>query len=81
MPKKAKRQQAADSGDPSYCDVSVLRWQAFTGKTATLESTGQTYAKTKAKREKVPRRRSAQVRTAARGNGLSAARVDGTTDA
>lgn len=26
--------------DPKYCDVIVRRWQAFTGKQATLESTG-----------------------------------------
>ena len=25
---------------PKYCDVIVRRWQQFTGKTATLESTG-----------------------------------------
>lgn len=30
--------------DPKYCDVIVKRWQDFTGKTATLESTGQTFA-------------------------------------
>ena len=29
--------------DPKYCDVIVKRWQDFTGKTATLESTGQTF--------------------------------------
>ena len=29
--------------DPKYCDVIVRRWQAFTGKQATLESTGQTF--------------------------------------
>jgi DNA modification methylase len=29
--------------DPKYCDVIVKRWQDFTGKQATLESTGQTY--------------------------------------
>lgn len=30
--------------DPKYCDVIVKRWQDFTGKQATLESTGQTFA-------------------------------------
>jgi len=25
---------------PDYCDVAIRRWQAFTGKRATLESTG-----------------------------------------
>lgn len=29
--------------DPKYVDVIVRRWQAFTGKQATLESTGQTF--------------------------------------
>ena len=28
---------------PKYCDVIVRRWQDFTGKQATLESTGQTF--------------------------------------
>jgi DNA modification methylase len=28
----------------NYCDVIVKRWQDFTGKQATLESTGQTFA-------------------------------------
>lgn len=30
--------------EPKYCDVIVKRWQDFTGKQATLESTGQTFA-------------------------------------
>ena len=34
--------------DPKYCDVIVRRWQAFTGKTATLESTGQTFEQVQA---------------------------------
>jgi len=29
--------------DPKYCDVIVKRWQEFTGKQATLESTGDTF--------------------------------------
>jgi DNA modification methylase len=29
--------------DPKYCDVIVKRWQDFTGKQATLESTGETF--------------------------------------
>ena len=28
---------------PTYVDVAVKRWQAFTGKTATLDATGQTF--------------------------------------
>lgn len=30
--------------DPHYCDVIVRRWEAFTGKQATLVSTGQTFS-------------------------------------
>jgi ParB-like chromosome segregation protein Spo0J len=30
--------------DPKYCDVIVQRWQNFTGNSAILESSGQTYA-------------------------------------
>jgi len=30
--------------DPKYCDVIIKRWQDFTGKEATLEATGETYA-------------------------------------
>lgn len=29
--------------DPRYVDVAIRRWQRFTGKDATLESTGQTF--------------------------------------
>jgi DNA modification methylase len=29
--------------DPRYCDVIVKRWQQFTGKTATLEATGEPF--------------------------------------
>jgi ParB-like chromosome segregation protein Spo0J len=29
--------------DPRYCDVIVKRWQQFTGKTATLEATGERF--------------------------------------
>ena len=31
--------------DPKYCDVIVKRWQEFTGKKATLESTGEQFDK------------------------------------
>jgi DNA modification methylase len=33
-----------------YVDVAVERWEQFTGQTAVLESTGQTFAEVKAKR-------------------------------
>lgn len=32
--------------DPVYVDVTVERWQAYTGNQATLESTGETFAET-----------------------------------
>jgi len=35
---------------PKYVDVIVRRWQAFTGKSATLESTGQTFEQVQAQR-------------------------------
>lgn len=34
--------------DPKYCDVIIKRWQDFTGKKATLESTGQEFDEIKA---------------------------------
>jgi hypothetical protein len=37
------RRAFAMERDPGYCDVIVKRWQQFTGKQATLESTGQTF--------------------------------------
>ena len=36
--------------DPKYCDVSVLRWQDFTGQQATLEGDGRTFAELSAER-------------------------------
>lgn len=37
---------------PAYTDVAVQRWEAFTGRTATLESSGQTFAAVMAQRVK-----------------------------
>ena len=37
--------------EPAYVDVSVTRWQNYTGKQATLESTGQTFEDVKADRD------------------------------
>lgn len=36
--------------DPKYCDIAIKRWQAFTGKQATLEATGQTFDALQAER-------------------------------
>jgi len=35
---------------PAYCDVAILRWEQFTGKVATLASSGRTFAETKTER-------------------------------
>lgn len=40
---KTKRAARIMELAPQYCDVIVKRWQDFTGKQATLESTGQTF--------------------------------------
>ncbi len=37
--------------DPKYCDVIVKRWQEFTGKKATLLSTGKTFDEVTEKRQ------------------------------
>jgi DNA modification methylase len=36
--------------DPKYVDVSVQRWQAFTGGETRLEETGETFAEVAARR-------------------------------
>ena len=38
---KANRSAVLVELDPLYCDVIVRRWQEFTGRKATLESTGE----------------------------------------
>lgn len=40
---KTNREARLMELDPKYCDVIVKRWQNFTGKKATLESTGQLF--------------------------------------
>jgi site-specific DNA-methyltransferase (adenine-specific) len=40
---KAGRHARLMELDPRYCDVIVKRWQAFTGKRATLEATGEVF--------------------------------------
>jgi DNA modification methylase len=37
--------------DEKYCDVIIKRWEQYTGKKATLESTGQTYDELKTERD------------------------------
>lgn len=38
--------------DPRYVDVAILRWQAFSGKLATLSSTGQSFEEVIRERQK-----------------------------
>jgi DNA modification methylase len=37
--------------DPAYTDVAVLRWQAFTGLSATLQGAGRSFAELAAERQ------------------------------
>jgi DNA modification methylase len=40
--------------DKRYVDVTVRRWQTFTGRDAVLERTGQTFAELEAGRNQAP---------------------------
>ena len=41
---KTRRRAAGIEIDPLYCDRSIERWQAFTGESAVLAETGETFA-------------------------------------
>lgn len=45
------RRACAVELSPAYCDLSVRRWQTFTGKTATNEATGLPFGQKPAKRK------------------------------
>ncbi len=45
---KLGRQARLVEIDPAFCDVIVKRWQEFTGRTATLDGTGQCFAEVSA---------------------------------
>jgi DNA modification methylase len=47
---KTKRVCRAIELDPKYCDVIIKRWQEFTGKSATLSGTDQTFEQIKESR-------------------------------
>ena len=47
---------------PSYVDVAVLRWEAFTGKSATLASDGRTFTDVAVLRRKAPNFAAAETR-------------------
>jgi DNA modification methylase len=40
--------------DPLYVDVAIRRWQAFTGKAATLQADGRTFEAVAAERASAP---------------------------
>jgi DNA modification methylase len=48
---KTNRQARLMELDPKYVDVIIKRWQDFTGKAATLEATGQTFAELSSHRQ------------------------------
>ncbi|SHN82511.1 site-specific DNA-methyltransferase [Bradyrhizobium erythrophlei] len=47
---RTKRRARLMEIDPLYCDTIVERWQTFTGKTARLAETNETFAEVKARR-------------------------------
>jgi DNA modification methylase len=47
---KSGRQARLVELDAKYCDVIVLRWQAWTGEVATLEADGHSFDETAAQR-------------------------------
>jgi DNA modification methylase len=40
---KTGRRARSTEIDPHYCDVAIRRWEAFTGKSAVLSATGETF--------------------------------------
>jgi DNA modification methylase len=50
---KAGRQARLIELDPKYCDVTVMRWQEFSGGAATLDDDGRSYDDIAAEREAV----------------------------
>jgi len=64
--------------EPRYVDMAVRRWQNFTGKSATLKATGQTFAEVTAIRLKSAKKKRATARRdragAARGKSRRSAR-------
>lgn len=75
-----KRRCLAIEIDPAYVDVAVLRWQQFTGRKATLESSGKTFDDVKAERGK-KRGRAPSVRPSRSGDGVRRAGLAPAADA
>lgn len=44
---KTRRRARLIEHEPTYCDVTIARWQELTGKTAVLAATGETFAEVK----------------------------------
>lgn len=47
---KTKRRARLIEYEPRYCEMSIRRWQELTGKDATIEATGETFADVHARR-------------------------------
>lgn len=58
---------------PQYADCAVTRWANFTGKAATLEATGQTFAEVAAERAEKPKRKTRAAKAGRRASSSSQA--------
>ena len=47
---KARRKARLIEYEPTYCEVTIARWESLTGKETVLEATGETFAEVKARR-------------------------------
>ena len=47
---KARRKARLIEYEPTYCEVTIARWESLTGKKAVLEATGETFTEVKARR-------------------------------
>jgi DNA modification methylase len=51
---KTGRRARSTEIDPHYCDVAIRRWEAFTGKSAVLSVTGETFEEVAERRRDEP---------------------------
>lgn len=47
---KTRRRARLIEYEPTYCEVTIGRWEALTGKAAVLEATDETFAEVRARR-------------------------------
>jgi DNA modification methylase len=47
---KSRRRARAIELDPLYVDVAIRRWQSYTGQTAEMAVTGETFAEVEERR-------------------------------